>query len=309
MTIGAQPSFGGNRTESKHDGSGFLKLPQIDDGIDEPTLLELLARKEDISQKLYEPDTLKSRYRPWRHIVDDITFYEVSFSKTEVELFEFNNCTFPRCLFIGTIFRDCRFSGCKFIDCNPFRIQFLECFADPSQFDSCLSHPDSANLGVHLFQQLLLNSRQQAQPDFADEAQFWFRRWQHRQLRTTLPSGVWKRELWKKAPGYILAVLFDVTCGSGMRLKRLLSSSALFIAFVSTLNWLFAAPLGLTLDKQVIGNPVDAFYFTAVVMTTLGFGDVTPHTHLGRLAVGCEAISGFVLFAFLTSTLYRRLSS
>lgn len=309
MTSGAQPSFGGDGTASQNDGSGFLQLPLVKNGIDEATLLKLLASKEDVSQKLYEPETLKSQYQPWRHVVDDRTFYEVSFSRTEIELFEFNNCTFRRCLFIGTIFRDCRFAGCKFIDCNPFRLQFLGCFADPSQFDSCLPRPDSANLGVHLFQQLLLNSRQQAQPDFADEAQFWFRRWQHRQLRATLPSRVWKREFWKSAPGYVLAVLFDVTCGSGMRLRRLLSSSAVFVAFVSMLNWLFAAPLGLALDRQVIDSPADAFYFTAVVMTTLGFGDITPHTHLGRIAVGCEAISGFVLFAFLTSTLYRRLSS
>jgi hypothetical protein len=307
--IETQRLSGRGGTASQHDGTGFLTLPLIKDRVDEPTLLTLLASKEDISRKLYEPSTLRSQYRPWRHIVDEVTFEEVSFSKTDVELFEFNNCTFRRCLFIGTIFRDCRFAGCEFIDCNPFRIQFLGCFADPSQFDSCLPHNDSANLGVHLFQQLLLNSRQQAQPDFADEAQFRFRRWQHRQLRTALPSKVCTRGFWKKVPGYVLAVLFDVTCGSGMRLKRLLSSSALFIAFVSLLNWLCAAPLGLKLDQQVIDSPVDAFYFTAVVMTTLGFGDVTPHTHLGRLAVGLEAISGFVLFAFLTSTLYRRLSS
>ncbi|MCP1220429.1 ion channel [Acetobacter orientalis] len=284
---------------------GFLKLPDVKDEINcDHDLIKLLSESTTINRKLYIPFHLKSSYSPWPHIIKNVTFCEVSFSRTEVELFEFTDCVFERCLFLGTIFLNCRFSSCRFVDCNPYRVQFIGCFVDPTQFDQCLPKGRSANLGLHLFQQLLLNSRQQVQPDFSDEAQFRFRRWQHRQLRAELTANFFTRRSWKRAPQYLLAVLFDIAAGSGMRLGRLLLSSTVFLLSTTVVNWQFAHYLGLNDEKGVI----DAFYLTTVIMTTLGFGDVTPHTEPGRFIVSGEAVCGFFLFAFLTSTLYRRLS-
>ena len=311
MVTSGKPPTSGSETQSEATyNEGFLVLPGVTDKIEhEQDLIALLSDGVKIDRKLYIPSGLKSRYSPWRHVVDGVHFEEVSFSKTEVQGFEFDKCTFERCLFIGTIFNDCRFASCRFIDCNPFRVQFVGCFADPAQFDQCLPRRGSANLGVHLFQQLLLNSRQQAQPDFSDEAQFWFRRWQHRQLGAELRANFFTRKSWGRVPQYVLACVFDAVAGSGMRLGSLLLSSAIFLACMTTVNWMLAPSLGLQEDTRVIDNFPDAFYFTTVVMTTLGFGDMTPHSQLGRLLVSFEAICGFVLFAFLTSTLYRRLSS
>jgi len=289
---------------------GFLELPDVKDEIKcVEDLIKLLNASSTINRKLYIPSYLKSSYSPWPYIIKNVTFFEVSFSKTEVELFEFTDCIFERCLFIGTIFLKCRFSSCRFIDCNPYRVQFIAYFVDPTQFDQCLSKGRSANLGLHLFQQLLLNSRQQVQPDFSDEAQFRFRRWQHRQLRAELAASFFTWKSFKRVAQYLLAVFFDIAAGSGMRLGRLLLSSAILLLSTTVVNWLLAQYLGLEENGRVIDKLPDAFYLTTVIMTTLGFGDITPHTQAGRLMVSCEAVCGFVLFAFLTSTLYRRLSS
>lgn len=91
-----------------------------------------------------------------------------------------------------------------------------------------------------------------------------------------------------------------------MRLGRLTVSSTLVLLFFTLLNWCFAVPMGLQRGELTL---VDAFYFSTVVMTTLGFGDITPSAPLGRVVVSGEAITGFVLFALLTSTLYRKFTS
>lgn len=66
-------------------------------------------------------------------------------------------------------------------------------------------------------------------------------------------------------------------------------------------RWLLAVSLFSLLVLLVFGtflfqilegwSTIDAFYFTGVTMTTVGYGDVTPHTPAGKVAT--------VLFAFV----------
>lgn len=280
------------------------------ESIDDRALFERLdAGAKEIHDAFYHPSQLKSRYAPWRHRIQGVTFTRVSFTRTIISDFEFNGCTFDRCEFIGSTFRNCRFTSCKFLVCNPYRIEFSECFIDPRQFDECVPLRGYENVGLHLFHELLRNSRQQAQPDFADEAQFRFRKWQRYQITAEMSH---TRSWWNRAQKGIRAIamlMFDMTTGSGMRVSRLLITAALLLMFMGSLNWRYAAALGLHQDGQVIASYWDAFYVSAVITTTLGFGDITPSTTLGRIVVSGEAILGFVLFAMLTSTLYRRISS
>ena len=258
---------------------------------------------------LYRPASLISPYHPWRFRVKDIIFRNVSFKQTTITDFEFTNCTFQRCLLISTIFGNCRFTSCRFVSCNPHRVEFEECFVDPRPFVECIPERRYANIGVYLFQELLRNSRQQAQPDFTDEAQYHFRRWQRFQLHQELGKAQPLRSKCRMGLRFVAFLVFDWTTGSGMRLGRLMISALALLLFVSVSNWAFACSFGLQDGTKIIGNFVDALYFSTVVMTTLGFGDITPTTLLGRLAVSGEAILGFSLFALLASTMYRRFSS
>ena len=56
------------------------------------------------------------------------------------------------------------------------------------------------------------------------------------------------------------------------------------------------------IENGKIENPVDAFYFTCVTLTTLGFGDIAPVTYGGRLLVSIEVLIGIVIISiFLTA--------
>lgn len=63
-------------------------------------------------------------------------------------------------------------------------------------------------------------------------------------------------------------------------------------------------------EEDDINNPLDCFYFSVVVLTTLGFGDISPSCWYGKLFVMFEVIWGFiligVLIAVFTSKLGRR---
>jgi hypothetical protein len=69
----------------------------------------------------------------------------------------------------------------------------------------------------------------------------------------------------------------------------------------------FASTFGLIDDKQLLRSFVDAFYFTVITLTTVGYGDITPTTEIGRVAVALEAFVGFVLLATLASMIYRKI--
>ena len=56
--------------------------------------------------------------------------------------------------------------------------------------------------------------------------------------------------------------------------------------------------------SATIGN---LFYFSVVVFTTVGFGDIAPIGPLGKIIVIFEGITGGVIMAILIIALYKRL--
>ncbi len=76
---------------------------------------------------------------------------------------------------------------------------------------------------------------------------------------------------------------------------------------LSALNYSCAPSLGLKVGGAIVKSFVDAFYFTIITLTTIGYGDITPTTELGRIVIAGEGIVGFVLFATLASMIYRKI--
>jgi len=54
---------------------------------------------------------------------------------------------------------------------------------------------------------------------------------------------------------------------------------------------------------------IDAFYFNVVVMTTLGFGDITPLTTEARLWISFECLISYFMFGLLIGTITKGIAS
>jgi len=109
-----------------------------------------------------------------------------------------------------------------------------------------------------------------------------------------------------------------------LRLVRLLEERALFhrlssedsIALVRVLFTLFTIIFissGLIYQTEHLQNPdvfrtfFDAFYFSVVTMTTVGFGDVTPISDAGRFITVMMILTGVALIPWQLSTLIKEL--
>jgi hypothetical protein len=78
--------------------------------------------------------------------------------------------------------------------------------------------------------------------------------------------------------------------GYGLRFSKIARFAAVITLFFTIQNWLLG---DLIFSEGKVEGIVDAFYFTVITMTTLGFGDITPVTTIGKILISIQAIAGF----------------
>jgi len=265
---------------------------------------------DDVADLLYWPDKIESPKPPSKWIIKGKEFRNVSFKETHISFIEFTDCHFKNCLFLGSTITDCRFNNCHFESCNFFRAQIQNCFIDPSSFDKCIDATKYPNVGYSLYQELLHNSRQQVQPEFTRKAQYNFARWQRYFHRSEIAASTDSKA--KKVISHISLIpawLFEKTTGSGVRISNLTITSFSLLLVLTTLNYYFSSTFGLMLENEPVCSFSEAFYFSTIVVTSLGFGDITPTNNIGRVVVAFEAMLGFLTFATLVSMAFRRISN
>lgn len=286
----------------------FFKQDGSPRDIDQTMFFKITSEPEDhITDVLYRPDELVSKFPRGLYRVENKTFVNVSFSKTTIKHLEFINCRFLRCLFIGTTFKSCRFSGCSFIDTNVHRVEFIDVYIDPRSFSKCLDIKRHQNIGVHLHHDVLKNSRQQAQPEFSDISVYQFRKWKRAQAIYEMSKLDCISKV-KKLPSILSDIAYQHLLGYGVRWMNLFITTLLSCIVLSIINFKLSNVFGLHHNGAPLTSFIDVFYFTTVILTTLGFGDIAPVTQIGRLVIAIEALLGFLLLALLASMTFRKIT-
>jgi hypothetical protein len=161
---------------------------------------------------------------------------------------------------------------------------------------------------VHLYQELLNNSRRQSQPDFALDALFEFRRWLRFERVYLLRNKNFENASRMNLVTQIATSWsMEKLLGFGIRLRNYIGTAVGVALSFATFNSIYSVQLGLEGSKGSPLSFVDSLYFTIITLTTIGYGDITPTTPFGRLFVAGEGIFGFVLFAILASMVYRKI--
>ena len=271
---------------------------------------KILGTKNEISDLLYRPDTLKGGEEPQKlYDVKGKTFSNVSFAHTEISNLNFTKCAFEDCIFFRTVFDNLEFHDCSFKNCNFGKCRIKETYIDPGSFSECLDIERYANIGIHLYQQLMRNFKDLDQPDFYRSAEFMFRKFR----RSELWYKIKKREI-RRREGYPMVLwnfLAEKFLGYGVRIWRFVFTTFVLFFCFWFLNNVFWEEFGLKVlcDNCTKGTWDESLYYTAVSLSNLGYGDIVPSSAYGRMWASFQAVVGAIWFAVMASMIFRRMTS
>lgn len=89
----------------------------------------------------------------------------------------------------------------------------------------------------------------------------------------------------------ISAFLRGLKAAFGDEIVRTILSMTIAIILLATLIYMWIEGWG----------PIDALYFTVMTISTVGYGDITPETSLGKLFTVVYVISGMGIFVALVT--------
>jgi len=280
----------------------FHLNPEVTEIESEEELLDHFKRSDQLKNVIYRPDKLAPT-RPLNRF-SNYKFENVSFSKTVIKEVIFIACEFKDCLFIGTTFLKCEFHRCKFNGCNLHKIIFKDTYINPNVFAKLLDHRKHSNIGVHLFHQLNVNSLNTYQRDFAITAEFFFRKWKRYQLTYEWKNGELGFLSFFKQ--WLPNILYYLLAGYGLRAKFFAKWTIILVSIVVFINYYFWNVFTI-IGKEGKNGLIEAFYFTIITLTTVGYGDLVPASNIGMFVIGLEAILGIVWLGVFASMIIRRL--
>lgn len=250
---------------------------------------EFLRAEESNTWKnlLYYPEHFGPDSRN-HYVFEGKEFVDISFKDSDLVKVKFIRCKFVRCLLIGAKASLCEFVDCVFESTNTHKWKIKSSLIDPEQFDKNFDLVNDTNIAIDLYHSLYKCSVEEHQPEYAVESLYRMREAEFKHLDSQL-----KRETIKKGGYYskkVRSYLHREISGYGLRFSKIARFAAVVTLFFTMLNWLFGS---FIFANGKVDGIVDSFYFTVITMTTLGFGDITPVTAIGKILVSLQAIAGF----------------
>jgi hypothetical protein len=298
--------------------NNFFKLNGEPQEVGDQSKFNAIVSGEELEIRdiLYRPDILKNDKKFPRYKIQGKTFINVSFTKTKLKNIDFTSCHFEDCLFIGTEINNCQFHQCTFKNVNTHQISFKKTYIHPVSFKRNYDKKDLAksNLAVHLFQQLLDNSRDVEQSEFARISNYYFKKWQGRLILSKyFKKQPYKINGWEFLIGYVPNFLYRWIFGYGLRLRSFLATFLVIYGIFYFTNLNYWSEYGFHQKDFAIASfcpnrisPIANIFFTADVMTQLVDSQFQPQTDFGMSMLTIQGFSGFILLSFLITVLINR---
>jgi len=273
----------------------------------------IVFSKDRIENIVYMPDELKPKDHP-RLKFSNKTFFNVSFAKTELKNLDFSYCHFEECLFTGTKINNCDFQNSTFLNSNTHKIVIKKTYVNPASFIENISEYQKSNIAVHLFQQLMNNSRDEEQSSQARVAEYNFRKWKNRlawsKYKHKKPYPI---NFWDFIKEYIPSFIYRWTFGYGLRLRNFVGTFFVTFIIFFSINYsqwnnykLIQKDLAIeAFDKDTVNITSNLFY-TLDATTKLVDSQFQPSSDFGMNWLVIQGIAGFILLSALITILINR---
>jgi hypothetical protein len=260
---------------------------------------EFMELEEDniFSDILYYPDVFNDT--PNRAItIKEKKIVNVSFKYTRFENVRFLDCKFRRCIFFMAQFINCEFINCSFRETNTNKSKFSGTLIDPKDFFENFDLKEDTNIAADLYHSLYKNLSNERQPDRATESLYLMHRAENAHLSSQLKRNKISKKVYRKKKVWHL--FHNLTSGYGLKLYRILIALTTVIAISSIINYICR---DIFFTPGDVSTPIDALYFTLVTLTTLGYGDISPCTQIGRLIITGETAIGIIIISLFLSSM------
>lgn len=109
--------------------------------------------------------------------------------------------------------------------------------------------------------------------------------------------------------GFNFSYLFMVKCMFHKApFKFVLINFILFVIFFSQLLRTFEEPINrfkIKDDPSIVSGYFDSVYLTIITITTVGYGDMSPHSEMGKVVMSLAAFFGSMLISLLVLTISK----
>lgn len=295
--------------------NNFFSLnPPFQDIPDQQEFERLVGISSDLKNLIYRPDDLKPSGSHPKLRIKDFKFTNFSFSKTEICNVVFINCRFTDCLFIGATIKDCEFHNCIFKNVNTYKITIEETYINPESFIHCIKGIDKSNIAIHLFQQLLHNSKQQGQAKFSRVAEYNFKKWRDKlTLNKFFHKQPYPIGFFSFLRDYPLNRLFRLTFGYGLRFRNFIVTFLISFLIFFSVNYnkwqsysLAQKDISIEAFNPDSVSMTSNFFYTLDVTTKLIDSQFQPKSDVGMFWLSFQSIFAFILLSALITLLVNR---